>query len=72
MELEWNGTGVDHLELIQDSGYSREETLEMIVPDACPDIVQVVDTWGFCCLARREVTDSGALVTGRVRVTVLY
>ncbi|MCC8128858.1 MAG: DUF3794 domain-containing protein [Clostridiales bacterium] len=72
MELEWNGIGVDYLELIQDSGYSREETLEMIVPDACPDIVQVVDTWGFCCLARREVTDSGALVTGRVRVTVLY
>ncbi|MCD7945016.1 MAG: LysM peptidoglycan-binding domain-containing protein [Clostridiales bacterium] len=72
MELELNGTSVDHFELIQDSGYSREETLEMIVPDACPDIVQVVDTWGFCCLTRREVTDSGALLVGRVRVTILY
>lgn len=72
MELELTGTSADCLELIQDSRYSREETLEMIVPDACPDIAQVADTWGFCCLTRREVTDSGALLTGRVRVNILY
>ncbi len=72
MELELTGANIDHFDLILDVGCSREETLEMIVPDACPDIVQVVDTWGFCCLTRREVTESGALLTGRVRVTILY
>ncbi|MCC8182132.1 MAG: hypothetical protein LIO45_04020 [Clostridiales bacterium] len=72
MELEATGTSIEHFTLVKDNGSSREETLEMIVPDACPDIVQVVDTWGFCCLNRREVTDSGALLTGRVRVTILY
>ncbi len=72
MELEWNGTNIDHLEQIQNSEYSREEMLEMIVPDACPDIAQIADTWGFCCLTRREVSETGALLTGRVRVTILY
>lgn len=44
----------------------------MIVPDACPDIVQIADTYGYCCLTRREMTDSGALLAGTVRVTIFY
>lgn len=72
MKLELNRTEHSHFELVQDTVYSREETLEMIVPDACPDIVQMTDTYGFCCLTRREMTDSGALLAGTVKVTIFY
>ncbi|MGM9538917.1 MAG: LysM peptidoglycan-binding domain-containing protein [Candidatus Onthomonas sp.] len=72
MKLEFTRTEHSHFGLVQDTVCSREETLEMIVPDACPDIVQVTDTYGFCCLTRREMTDSGALLAGTVKVTILY
>lgn len=72
MKLEFNRTEHSHYELVQDAVYSREETLEMIVPDACPDIVQITDTYGFCCLTRREMTDSGVLLAGTVKVTLFY
>lgn len=72
MKLEFTRTEHSHFGLVQDTVCSREETLEMIVPDACPDMVQVTDTYGYCCLTRREMTDSGALLAGTVRVTVLY
>lgn len=72
LKLELTPTEHSHFELVQDTVYSREETLEMIVPDACPDIVQISDTYGFCCLTRREMTDSGALLAGTVKVTVFY
>ncbi|HIS52823.1 MAG TPA: DUF3794 domain-containing protein [Candidatus Onthomonas avicola] len=72
MELEFTKTDISHYDLVYDTVCSREETLEMIVPDACPDIVQVADTYGFCVLSRREMTDSGAMLAGRVKVTILY
>ncbi len=72
MELKLTRTDTNYYALVQDNVCGREETLEMIVPDACPDIAQVVDTCGYCCLTRREITDSGALLAGAVRVTVLY
>lgn len=72
MELEFTRTDINHYELVQDTVCSREETLEMIVPDACPDIMQVTDTYGFCCLTRREITDSGAMLAGTVKAAILY
>lgn len=72
MELKLTRTDAGHFAPVQNNVCGREETLEMIVPDACPDIAEVVDTCGYCCLTRREVTDSGALLAGAVRITVLY
>ena len=66
MELKLTRTDTNYYALVQDNVCGREETLEMIVPDACPDIAQVVDTCGYCCLTRREITDSGALLAGAV------
>lgn len=72
MELGLNRTDINYFELVQDNACSREETLEMIVPDACPDIIKIVDTYAFCCLTRREMGDSGGLLAGTVKATVLY
>ena len=51
---------------------SREETMETIVPDACPDIARILDTTGVCRLERRELTESGVLLAGSVQTVTLY
>ncbi|MDF3003249.1 MAG: peptidoglycan-binding protein LysM [Bacillota bacterium] len=59
-----------------DKGYHRiinqEETLEMIVPDACPDILQILDGEGKLLLQRKEPMDGRAEFSGSIKVTVLY
>ena len=72
LELELTKTEIHYDGLVHDLTGSREETLEMIVPDVCPDMLRVADTCGFCCLSRRELTDSGALLAGKVDITILY
>ncbi len=58
--------------LTQNKTCTREETMESIVPDACPDIARILDTCGTCRLMRRELTDTGVLLSGTIRMTALY
>ena len=68
------------LERIQLSGYDpvldttllHEETMEMIVPDACPDILRIVDTEAQVLLSSREAMDGRAEIGGTVKASVLY
>lgn len=51
---------------------SCEAGTETIVPDYCPDIARVADASGTLLLRGCEVTEGRAVVSGAVRVTVLY
>ncbi len=59
-----------------DNGYrtciNQEETTEMIVPDACPDILQILDGEGKLLLQRREALDGRAEFSGCIKVGILY
>lgn len=59
-----------------DRGYrtciNREETTEMIVPDACPDILQILDGEGTLLLQRRECLEGRIELSGCIRVAILY
>lgn len=59
-----------------DNGYrtciNQEETTEMIVPDACPDILQILDGEGKILLQRREALDGRAEFSGCIKVGILY
>lgn len=72
MELELNRTEQNDWEKVLDTTIHREETLEMIVPDACPDILRILDTEGWPCLSQREAAVGEAKLSGWVRTTVLY
>lgn len=50
----------------------QEETLESIVPDACPDILRIVDVCGQATLGGKQVREGAAQVTGMVRASILY
>ena len=49
MELELDRTQRSGYEAVLDTTVCREETLESIVPDACPDILRICDTEGVVC-----------------------
>ena len=51
---------------------TQEETLETIVPDYCPDMARIIDSSGKAFVQSRELRDGKALLTGTVKVTVLY
>lgn len=72
MELELQQQELLHYEPILTTTLVREETMEMIVPDALPDILNVLDTGGMALLGRRECAAGCATVTGTLRFDILY
>ena len=54
MELECKTTHLNCYDTVLDTTLYQEETLESIVPDACPDILRIVDTEAVVCLKSKE------------------
>ncbi len=72
MDLELEQTRLNGYEAVVDTGLFPEETLEMIVPDACPDILRILDTEGWVELSGREAQEGRLELSGTVRASVLY
>lgn len=72
MELKLEREHISGYELVLDTGMHQEETLETIVPDACPDILHIVDAGGQVCLSGKNIYDGGLSVSGTVKGWVLY
>lgn len=72
MEYELEKTRLEGFDMVLDTGLTREETLEMIVPDACPDILRVVETDGRVLIGRREAVAGRVELTGTFQLCVLY
>lgn len=72
MEFELDRTQMNGFNAVLNTPLRQEETLEMIVPDACPDILRVVETDGKALLGRKEAMDGRAEVSGVIRANVLY
>lgn len=72
LELELETLPLRGYETVLETTVFREETLESIVPDACPDIQRIVDTEARVELGSREVQEGRAEVSGTVRASVLY
>lgn len=49
-----------------------EQSMETIIPDYCPDIARVVESSGCLFLRSCEITEGKAVVSGTLRVTLLY
>lgn len=72
MDMELQRTCLDGFQTVLDQTVIQEETLESIVPDACPDIQRIVDADGEVCLKTRELSEGSLRVGGSIRATVLY
>lgn len=72
MELELKKQKLSYCDKILDTTVSSEETLETIVPDACPDILRIIDTEGKVLIRGKEAQDGRAEITGTVKACILY
>lgn len=72
MEIELTRTQLACFDTVLDTTVLHEETMEMIVPDACPDILRIADTAGTVCLKSKEAMEGRAEVSGTARCAVLY
>ncbi|NCB63473.1 MAG: DUF3794 domain-containing protein, partial [Clostridia bacterium] len=72
MELELNTTHLNCYDTVLDTTLFHEETMESIVPDACPDILRIVDAEAMVCLKSKEAQEGRVEISGSARVAVLY
>lgn len=72
MEFELDRTQMKGFDALLDATLRPEETLEMIVPDACPDILRIVETDGKVLLRSKEAMDGRVELTGIFKMSVLY
>ncbi|MGE4275800.1 MAG: SPOCS domain-containing protein [Lawsonibacter sp.] len=72
MELEFDRNTMIYYETVANMTVCQEETLESIVPDACPDILRIVDVCGQAILTSKQAKERTAVVSGMVRAYILY
>lgn len=72
MELEFDRDVIQGCEVLADGTVCQEETLESIVPDACPDILRIVAVCGQAGLNGKQAKEGMAQASGTVRAVILY
>ena len=70
--MEFERDTIISYETVAETTLCQEETLESIVPDACPDILRIVDVCGQATLSGKQAREGMAQVTGVVRACILY
>ena len=71
-ELELRRANTKGWSVVGRTSIEQEETAEVIVPDAQPDIWQVWDASTCLLLQRKEVREGQAALYGLLKVTILY
>ncbi|MGI5978633.1 MAG: DUF3794 domain-containing protein [Oscillospiraceae bacterium] len=61
----------DEQKLIFETEVSREETLELVVPDVCADIAAVLDARGQLLLASKKTGSNAVIISASVDVKVI-
>ena len=72
MDMELQRVTLEGYRPVAQGMLSQEETLESIVPDACPDIARIVSASGKVFLRDKELGEGTMRLTGNARVSVLY
>ena len=72
MDIYLNKEKLDFVKNVLSTSLTHEETMEMIVPDALPDILRIVDADATAFLRSKSSDNGRVTVTGNVDATVLY
>ncbi len=72
MEAKLEKKSVSFYKNLFSADVTQEETMEMIVPDAMPDIVRIIETDGVITLRSKEAEAGRATVGGVINAVVLY
>lgn len=72
MEFELNRIQMNGFDQVLKGTLRTEETMESIVPDACPDILRVVEADGTVCLTKKEAVSGRVEISGSIKLAVIY
>ena len=72
MEMELKRVTLEGYRSVTQVMFHQEETLESIVPDACPDIARIVSASAKVFLKDKELGEGTLRLNGTAKVTVLY
>ena len=72
MDMELKRVALEGYRCVAHTMFVQEETLESIVPDACPDIARIVSACGKAFLKDKELGEGTLRLSGTAKVTVLY
>ncbi len=72
MDMELRRVTLEGYRCVAHDLFCQEETLESIVPDACPDIARIVLVSGKAFLKDKELGEGTLRLSGTAKVTVLY
>ena len=61
MDMNLNKENINYVKMIYSASFTHEETMELIVPDAQPDILEILDTDAVVLLRSKEA-DTGRVV----------
>ena len=70
--MEFERDTIINYDTVAETTICQEETLESIVPDACPDILRIVDVCGQATVSGKQAREGSAQVAGMVRASILY
>ena len=70
--MEFERDTIISYDTVAEATLCQEETLESIVPDACPDILRIVDVCGQATLTGKQAREGAFQVSGAVRASILY
>jgi hypothetical protein len=72
MDIDLNKEKLNFVKSVLSTSLPHEETMEMIVPDALPDILRIVDTDATVFLRSKSTDNGRASVSGVAAATVIY
>lgn len=72
MDIRFKGASLPYYERILNTSVSQEDTAETIVPDALPDVAELLMTDGQSLIRGKDVHRSGVSVSGVSELVVLY
>ncbi len=72
MEISFKGESLRYYEKTLHAPVVREDAQELIVPDARPDVAEILLADGQSCLRGKDLRSGGVAVTGLSELTVLY
>ncbi len=72
MEIKFNQTAVSFLRSLAEQVQTKEETLEIRLPEGMPDIGRILGYWGQPVVRSKEWRSGGMGISGGVMVWVLY
>lgn len=72
MEAKLKTDTIEYLKKRAETAFTHEETAEIIVPDAMPDIIDIVDTQGTVTIRSKEAASGKLIFSGMVTANVIY